>query len=89
MFQAVLVADWAQTRQIAQQPDKFREKNPILGATPSAGRVDAYFLAAGALHWVISENLSPDWRERWQLMTIIIQTGTVYQNYQIGLEARF
>jgi hypothetical protein len=87
-FQAVMVMDWAQTRQIAKQPDRH-EYNPILGRRPTIGRVNTYFVAAGIGHWAISEALPKDWRKHWQLVTIALEAGTVYHNYQIGLEIKW
>lgn len=89
VFQALLIADWKQTRQIARQPERYFERNPILGRHPSEGRVNSYMLTAGVLHWVISEKLSPKWRERWQLVSLHIQANVVYQNYEIGLGLGF
>jgi hypothetical protein len=88
-FQAMLIADWKQTRQIARASDLYFERNPILGKHPSVGRVNTYMFTAGVLHWVISENLSPKWRERWQLISFSIQANTVQQNYAIGLAVDF
>jgi hypothetical protein len=68
-FQALLIADWKQTRQIARAPDRYFERNPILGNHPSVGRVDTYMFAAGVLHWVIAANLSPKWRQQFQLVS--------------------
>ena len=88
-FQALLFADWKQTRQIARQPDRYYERNPILGKHPSVGRVDTYMVASGVLHWIISAKLSPKWREQFQLVSISMQANVVQQNYEIGLGLRF
>ncbi|HUG79505.1 MAG TPA: hypothetical protein VML57_18645 [Burkholderiales bacterium] len=85
----MLIADWRQTRQIARAPDRYFERNPILGKHPSVGRVDTYMLTAGVLHWVIAANLSPKWRERFQLISFSIQANVVQQNYAIGLAVDF
>lgn len=88
-FQALLIADWKQTRQIAREPDRYYERNRILGAHPSVGRVDTYMFASGVLHWVVAMNLSPQWREQFQLISISMQANVVQQNYEIGLSLRF
>ena len=61
-FVTVTAMDWMQTRQIAQNPDKYRELNPILGEHPSTGEVDVYFAAAIAAHTGIAMALPPDYR---------------------------
>lgn len=88
-FQALLIADWKQTRQIAREPDRYFERNPILGKHPSVGRVNTYMVAAGVLHWVIAANLSPKWRQQFQLVSVAVQANVVKQNYEVGLSLRF
>lgn len=45
MANAAVVADWGQTRHIANNPDKFMETNPDLGRHPTVEEVDRYFVA--------------------------------------------
>ena len=51
---ALLVADWGQTRWIAKNPSESLEKNPLLGSSPSLGRVNAYFATSIIGHAAIS-----------------------------------
>ena len=45
-----LFVDWLQTIQIAKHPERWFERNPILGTHPSVGRVCAWFaLCAGGI----------------------------------------
>ncbi len=49
----LLIADWAQTRTISANPDKYRETNKVLSSHPSAGRVNTHFLLyIAAVHGV-------------------------------------
>jgi hypothetical protein len=95
MAEALLVADHGQTLEIAAQPEKWYEKNPILGPYPSRGEVNAYFMAVEVLHpivaWAlpteacIARWLPCDWRAAWQHVTIMVQAGSVNNNYQLGI----
>ena len=54
-----LACDWHQTRHqaLAGWPGDVVEHNPVLGAAPSTGAVDAYFAASAALAlaaWVVA-----------------------------------
>lgn len=69
-------ADWAQTRTIAKNPDRFYETNPILGEHPSSGKVNNYFLSTLLAHTLIANSLNSEWRK-------------IFQNAGIGVEAGF
>ncbi len=88
-FGTLLAVDWAQTREIAAHPERYDEHNPILGQHPSSGRVDAYMIAAGALHFGIANLLSGDWRSAWQWGGIVIEAGAIGSNYLIGIGVPF
>lgn len=38
-----LVVDYGQTRAIVRSPERWHEKNPVLGAHPTYAQVDVYF----------------------------------------------
>src|SRR6266568_3855466 len=65
------------------------ERNPVIGEHPSSGRVDAYMLAAGALHLGIANLRSGDWRSAWQWGGIVIEAGAIGSNYLIGIGVPF
>ncbi len=49
MFAVVLhCVDWLQTRNIAKTPDRWREKNPILGRHPTLKQVNWWFGTSAA-----------------------------------------
>jgi hypothetical protein len=83
------VADWAQTRQIAQEPQHYRELNPLLPEHPTLGQVNRYFLLTAAAHVVISSMLPEKQRKVWQYLTIGVEAGMVGRNYSIGVTGRF
>ena len=55
--QSATVIDWAQTRYIAKNPDKFTEVNPLLGEKPSTDKVDAFMVARLALKVILVSNV--------------------------------
>ena len=83
------VLDWAQTRNIARNPDRWHEMNVVLGEHPSVGRVDRYFALTALAHVGIAVALPRDWRTPFQYVTIGIEAGVVVHNWSIGLGVRF
>jgi hypothetical protein len=85
----LLCADWMQTLDIAEHPDRFHEYNPILGEHPSRGRVNMYFAAAvvgvGVIAWV----LPPKWRRWFQWGVIAVETACVVNNFGHGISLSF
>lgn len=81
-------ADWSQTLQIADQPDRYFERNPILGRHPSRGEVHAYF-AATALALVLIADALPQYRRPMLGGWIAVQAIVVHNNLGIGLRIGF
>lgn len=88
-FSALLIADWSQTLQIADDCDTYIETNPILGSCPSRSKVNTYMAVSLLGHAGISYLLPRKYRSTWQNVTLIIQSSYVYNNYQIGLKIKF
>ena len=87
VFQAVLYADYRQTRVIAENPDKWIETNPILGDHPSKQRVRNYFIGAAIAHTGITALLPQGpYRTLWQVLSIGWEAGMVSANYRIGIK---
>ena len=86
---ALLVVDYGQTMNIARNPDKFREYNPILGEHPSQSSVGLYMLSAAIIHPVISYYLPPKYRKWWQYISIGVELGTVGNNFGAGIGVTF
>lgn len=81
--------DWAQTRYISRNPDKYREQNSIVGHHPHTDRVDAYFILTGLAHVYVASILSPEWRRPFQYVTIGLESGSVVNNFNIGVKVGF
>lgn len=84
-YMAMHVADWGQTLDIADHPEKWHEHNPILGNNPSRGRVNAYFITTAVLHPVVSAALPEPYRKWWQYGTIGLEAVCVGNNARIGI----
>ena len=84
-YVAIHMVDWGQTRDIAKNPDKYHEKNPILGEHPSTKEVDRYMAASLAGHILITSLLPSNLRPYWQYGTIAFSGYLVVNNHSIGL----
>ena len=91
-FQGLLVIDYLQTRTVVKNPDKYSERNPIMGEHPSQQSVDIYMASCAIIHPIISYLLpvkSDKWkwvnRENWQYVTIGIETVAIGNNLRIGI----
>ena len=81
--------DYAQTRNIARNPDKWHEQNIILGKHPSVSQVDRYFIATGALQFAVAYYLPAEYRKAFQYISIGHDAGYVVHNFSIGVSAEF
>jgi hypothetical protein len=104
-WEVLHILDWAQTRDVARNPQRFIENNPAMGEHPSVKRVDSYMGAWLLIHPAIShalprlgallpENLQRalgvrHWREGWQYVTLGVKAGAVYNNFTLGVRADF
>ncbi len=86
---ALLMADLGQTHCIADNPQQFRERNPIMGSHPSRGKVDAYFAGSAIGLLAVAHFLPLKWRKVWLTGWIILEAGTVIANQSIGIGIRF
>jgi hypothetical protein len=85
---AVRLADWAQTRNIVRDPDRFRETNPLIGEHPSRGRVDGSFVLGSALLFGLAHYL-PEYRKQILQWVVVLGAGVVARNASIGVRMRF
>jgi hypothetical protein len=81
---AALFADGLQTRSAAERGWSHgdRETNPLLGATPSVGRVEVYFASAIVANAVLWAVLPPKWRSIVPMTVIGVQTQTIWGNLE-------
>ena len=88
-YQALHWMDYAQTRHIGNNCDRYAETNPVLGRCPSGKKIAEYFLATSLLHWGISYALNKEGREGWQYGTVVIEALVVGNNARIGIKMDF
>ena len=86
---AALAVDWGQTRYIAKNTHRYNETNPMLGATPSVGKVDTYFIGAMVGTVALAHILPSDWRQLLLTGTLAVELGAVSQNRSIGIKMAF
>jgi len=86
-YQAIAVLDWQQTHDIREKG--HIELNPLLGAYPTSGTVDKYFITTGLLHAGLSVLLKGKYRRGFQIGTIAVESGVVLRNISMGYSIRF
>lgn len=86
---AVTVVDWAQTRYIADNPDRFHETNPIMGRHPSIGRVDRYFATSILVGAVVLDALPSAYRDYALKAGLVLEVLVVSNNARIGVGVKF
>lgn len=86
---AVTVVDWAQTRYIADNPDRFHETNPIMGRHPSIGRVDRYFATSVLVGAVVLDALPSEYRDYALKAGLVLEVLVVSNNARIGVGVKF
>jgi hypothetical protein len=87
---ALIVADWAQTRDIASRvsPDGsrvYKELNPLLPEHPSMAQVNRHFVGGLVLHYALTEVLPQPYKRYFQMGTIVVQSGVVANNTNAGV----
>ena len=83
------VADWAQTRYIAENPDRFYETNPLLGKHPSKAQVDRFFVLTGVAGYFLADWLEGDGRKFFLGGVAMAKLGVVIHNDSIGIKMEF
>ena len=100
---AFTVADWAQTRYIAQNPcinagggtdcaDPYREvglARRFIGEHPTTGQVDRYFAGAIAVSALAAHYLPSTYRKGFLGGITLIELSVVARNRSIGLRMEF
>lgn len=87
---ALLVADWGQTRHIADNPDKYYEReNIILNEHPSKNEVDNYFASVIAINTLLHKYLPKKYLPYYQTGLIAIEADCIANNYNLGIKINF
>jgi hypothetical protein len=77
--------DWMQTRYISRNPDKFKERNPILGSRPSKSKVDAYFATVMLMTTILYELSSKEARDIIIITIGATELGSIGFNLTTGI----
>lgn len=85
LYLALHALDYKQTMKIAANPDRYAEKNKILGAHPSKGAVTGYFIASGILYVVLTEMMDDDLKETFARGSVLGKFKVVMHNDKVGL----
>ena len=80
-FDASLLADYTQSRQIHEH-DGMYEQNNILGPHPSNVRLRNYLIGAAIAHGVVTYWLDGERRRNWQIATLVVELLVVAQQLQ-------
>lgn len=91
-YTALHLADWQQTRRIAQSAavgGPWIELNPILGPRPRQPEVNRYMAATLAAHWAITWAMPREYRKPWLDGTIALEASVVHRNYRLGVSMAF
>ena len=86
---STIAIDWAQTRDISRNPQRFTEGNPFLGSHPSVGRVDKYFALAMAGTAVTAGFLAPTPRKWFLGGVTAVEVVVIISNHRVGIRADF
>lgn len=85
LYLALHALDYKQTMKIAANPDRYAEKNKILGAHPSKEAVTGYFIASGILYVVLTEMMGDDIKETFARGSVLGKFKVVLHNDKVGL----
>ena len=88
-WQAIHIVDWGQTLSIADNPDEYKEYNPLIGKHPSRGRVNIVMLAGAVVHPLVTYAIPSEYRAYWLGGTIAASGLCVISNNSIGLKMNF
>lgn len=85
----VIIADMQQTLQIAHEPKRYYERNPMLNGNLSEDRVYKHFIISYALTTLMVYALPEKWSHGFQVGVIGTEAGIVAKNLTIGLRIGF
>lgn len=67
----------------------YQEMNPLLGRTPSRGRVNTTIALTAIGHVAVARMLSPKYRRIFQALSIGVESYAVGRNYKMGIRIKF
>lgn len=83
------ILDWGQTRDIAKNPNKWSEANPILGNHPTTGEVDLYFVGALIAEVGVAHILPSKYRKGFLVGVTLVETICIIHNHGAGIRINF
>lgn len=86
---ALIIADWAQTRYIAEDPANFHERSYELDPNPTTREVNGYFLGVIIVHNLIYFVLPDKWKPFYSAGHILDRATTIKNNRQLGIGFEF
>jgi hypothetical protein len=89
VFTALDIVDWAQTRYLAEHPERYHEINPFLGEHPSLGRVNTLFALSIVANAGVTWLAPARYRPYWQYGRIGIEAILVVHNARVGIRMDF
>lgn len=89
VYTTLHVIDWGQTLNIADNPYRYYETNPILGKCPSRSDVNVYMASSLVLHTIVTAVLPKEYRPWFQAVTIGIEGAMLINNFNLGIKTAF
>jgi len=84
-----LIADYKSTSSVLYPHQRYRETNIFLGPQPSRAKLNLYFIAYIVANYIIADNSSHEFREKWLFSVTIVETGAAMHNVNIGAKIKF
>ena len=85
---AMIITDWAQTRYIVKNSDRYHERNLIMGPYPSMGTVNTYFVAGLAANYLMAKYY-PESRTEILIAVTVVEGVTIRNNRMLGIRFAF
>jgi hypothetical protein len=82
----LMSVDYAQTMQIARNPNEYHEMNPILGKHPSPIKTTLYFASAAVVTYEINQTKYGKYHTYFM---VGMESAVVAHNFKIGLKLTF
>jgi hypothetical protein len=81
--------DYGQTLNIAKNPDKYYEMNPLLGKYPTVDKVNLYFISTYIINSAIIYILPNEYKNIWMTGIIGVEVLCVGKNINSGIKINF
>lgn len=89
LMNASIIADWGQTRHIANHPQRYEEVNHFLGKHPSVSEVNRWFVGSLIVNNSIVIVLPRKYRGAYAGVYSAVTIAGVMRNNSIGIQISF